>query len=224
MAGIVVANGVAASAEALVDTQGSQRISPYHPNIGSNGAYRLSAQSGLLTGVAAATAAAGHLFAFRWSHATKLALITHIRARWFTIAGFTAAQEVGLDMVITRSYSASHTGGTALSLTGDAFKKRSTFAATNVADIRISTTGALTNGTHTVDSTGFAYGGFSELALGATVPKGLFECEFSIQDLAMHPLVLSQNTGFLIRNNVLMGAGGTARLSVDLGWMEVDSY
>lgn len=199
------------------------RVTQCPPNIGSNGAYRLCEVTGLLTGVAAGTASAGHIFAARWSNASKLALVTHFRARWFTIAGFTAAQEVGLDLMITRSYTANHSGGTAITLTNNSMKKRSAHGSCNFADMRISQTGALTNGTHTIDTHKIAYGGFSELAAGAAVPKGFFDLQFGEDDPNGYPIVLSQDMGLILRNSILMGAGGTARVAIEMGWLEVDS-
>lgn len=207
-----------------VDAQTSGQITPYHPNITGNGAYRIGAASGLITGVAAGTASAGHIFAARWNNVSKLALVTYFRARWSTIAGFTAAQEVGLDLYVARSYTSNHTGGTGLTLTGNNAKKRSSYATTNFADMRISTTGALTNVATTLDSQPIAYGSVSELATGAAIPKLSLQIEFGLNDTSMHPLILSQDTGLVLRNTILMGAGGTARVAIEMEWMEVDSY
>lgn len=225
MAGIILSNGTPANGEAKIDTQGGQRVTPFHPDIGGNGAYRLAAYTGLLTAIAAGSASAGHIFAARWTHATKLALVTRLRAQWRTIAGFTAAQEVGLEALITRSYTAVHTGGTAVALIGDAFKKKSAHGTQTFQDIRISTTGALGNGTHTIDGQPIAANFFAELAAGAAVPKGRFDILFEVSDLATHPIILNQNTGIIVRNGpTAMGAGGTARVVVEMDWLEVDSY
>jgi hypothetical protein len=208
-----------------VQTGGAGLVSTREPYIGSNGAYRLCEETGLITGIAAGTTSAGFLFAFRWTHATKLALITSFRASWRTIAGFTAAQEVGMQLFRATTYTASSSGGTAITLTGENLRKRATHGTTTVADARISTTGALTAGTLTLDTHKLAAGSFAELAAGAAVPKGFFEIQFKPADVGWeHPLVLSQNTGLILRNSILMGAGGTARVAVEMDWLEVDSY
>lgn len=184
--------------------------------------YRLGFQSGLVTGVAAATASAGHLFAFRWGSAAGVALIHRVRAKWVTVAGFTAAQEIGLDMIRATGYSASHSSGTAVTLAAPNLKKRQSHAASLLTDARGPTTGALTAGTHTLDAQAMAYAGYSELAAGATVPKGAMLLDFDAHmDFGGGPLELATNEGFIIRNTVLMGAGGTARLSVEVDWTEV---
>lgn len=202
----------------------AQRVVNYPYNIGSNGAYGFSASTGLITTIAAGTASAGHIFAARWSHATKVAVITALRVKWATITGFTAAQEVGLQAFITRSYTAAHSGGTAITLTGNSLKKSSAHGTTTLADARISTTTALTNGTHTIDTHPIAEGSFADLAAAATVPKGRFSIELPQLATNSYPVILTQDTGIIIRNSILMGAAGTARVTVQMEWIELDSW
>jgi hypothetical protein len=193
---------------------------------GIDGGFAVSAVSGLLTGVAAGTDSAGHLFAFRWAPGglpvAQLAVITRLRARWTTIAGFTAAQEVGMDLAILRTYTAAHTGGTAVVPS----KNRTTFPATQVPtnNIQVGTTGALTDGTHAAISEIRRRAAFAELAAAATVPKGAMEFLLSTEDLDRDPIVLAANEGLVIRNSIAMGAAGTARLVVDLEWQELAKY
>lgn len=205
-----------------VDGANSMKVTPRHPL--ATGAYRMCSYTGLLTAVAAGSATAGHLFAAHWTHATKMALITSFRARWQTATGFTAAQETGLDLFVARPMSVAHTGGTLLTMAGDAFKKRGAHATHSMASVRVSTTGALTNGTNTLDANPVAASFGSELAAAATVPKGAFELNLSVNDLAMHPLILSFNNGLVLRNVIAMGAGGTARVAIEMDWLEVDAY
>lgn len=192
------------------------------------GAYRSGAKTGLLTVISAPTATAGHIWAARWSppvpgaasaHARQYAVIQRLRARWYTIAGFTAAQEVGLDLFRMTAYTAAHTGGNALTPS----PKRASVPASLMTG-RISTTGDLTAGTQTIDTDPIAGGVFSELAAAATVPKGAFEIYLSTEDLDRYPIVLAPNEGLLLRNSILMGAGGTARVIVEMDWLEVVRY
>lgn len=185
--------------------------------------YRIGSASGLFTGVAAATATAGHLFSFRWGSATEYALIWRVVAKVVTVAGYTAAQEVGIDLIKATAYTASHTGGTALTLTTTNGKKRTGSNVTGLTSARIATTGALTAGTHTLDAQALAFGGFSELAAGAAVPKGVYGFDFNADPDYGGPLILAQDEGFIIRNLILQGAGGTARLYVEVDWSEVTS-
>lgn len=205
--------------------------------------FTIGPASGVLTGVAAGTASAGHLFAARWNPPVvngsdkkpRYALLTRFRARLVTLTGPTAQQEVGLDASVVRAYSASHAGGTAIAIptlaNGNTNKKRSVspigrFASadSSMVDLRIATTGALTNGTETFDSTAFGSCALTELAAGAAVQVSACEIYKSTEDLSGHPIILAPLEGIVIRNRILMGAGYTARLVVEFEWDEVDEF
>ena len=203
-------------------TSDALHVLPLGADLGSNGAYRIQAGTGLLAGVAAASATAGHVFAFRWAQAGKFAVIERMIAKWRTIAGFTAAQEVGLDLAVVRGLAASHTGGTGISLAADAYKKRTLHGTSNANDVRIGTTGALAAPNGLLVSS-VAADGFAELAAGVAVAKGFFNVEFA-PEFPTYPLVLAAGEGLIVRNLVAMGAGGTARVYVEIDWREVDEY
>lgn len=201
-------------------------ISPRPPDVLTGGAFRLGVQSGDLTGVAARTSSAGHLVAFRNpTGSTMLAIIQRIRARWFTNAGFTAAQLIGLSMYRVTGYTAAHTGGTAATLTTPMAKKRTSHAVP-VCTVQYPTTGALTAGTQTFDTTlqPLAAGFYSELAAAATVQKGQIDINFEPQHEGGYPFVLAASEGIVVCNEVAMGAGGTARLVVEFDWIERATY
>ncbi len=188
------------------------------------GAYRDGSKTGLLTGVSAPTATAGHIWAVRWAPAVteakrRLAVVTRLRARWFTIAGFTAAQEVGFDLYKLTGYTVAHSGSTAL-----APQKKNAVFPTAIMTGQIATTGDVTAGTQTIGTDQLASASYAELAAAATVPKGAFEIFLSTEDLDRYPIVLAANEGLLLRNSILMGAGGTARVSVEMDWLEVERY
>jgi hypothetical protein len=206
-----------------IDAGGAQRASIRPPYVGSNGAYRVCALSGLITGIAAGTASAGHIFAMRWGHATKLCIVTKLRAKWTTVAGFTAAQEIGMDAYIARTYTADHAGGTAVTLTTNSCKKRASYGTTDMTSMRHASTTALTGSSFTLDANPIAYGGASELATGAAVPKTSFSLDIVDDATSGHPIILATNEGIVVRNTVLMGAGGTARVAFEVDWLEVDA-
>jgi hypothetical protein len=199
------------------------------------GAYRSAAKSGLITTIAAGTASAGHVWAARWAppitpgttvpEKRRFAVLQRFRARWFTITGFTAAQEVALDLFRVTAYTAAHAGGSAITPSA----KRTSFPAALMTG-RVAAAVELTNGTETFDTDPIASGVFSELAAAATVPKGLVELYLSTEDLDRHPIILgpgsvaSPGEGLVLRNSVLMGAAGTARLVVEMDWLEVERY
>lgn len=194
------------------------------------GAYRTGARTGLLAGVTTGSATNGHIWAMRWAPDVanapvalrRVALIQRFRARWFTVAGFTAAQEVSLSLFKLTAFTALHTGGTgAAALTPS---KKRTASVASLMTGRIAGSDQLTAGTQTLDTDPIGGGSFAELAAAATVPKGAFELFMSTEDLAEYPLVLQPNEGLLLRNEIAMGAGGTARVVVEVDWLEVTRY
>lgn len=189
-------------------------------------AYGIAAVSGIFSGVAAGTASAGHLFALRFptpQNTQAVFVLQRLRARWRTIAGFTAAQQIAMDLSIVRSYTAAHTGGGG---TQTPSPKRSAFPASLIqaANLQIANTGALTNGTETFDASPLKWDSFSELAAAATVFKGAMEIYLSTEDLDRYPVVLVPGEGLVLRNLVAMGAGGTAQLGVEVDWLEAVRY
>src|SRR5215468_542997 len=108
------------------------------------GGYRIASVSSVISGVAAATATAGFLWAFRWAPVltsntgnVAFCLLQRLRARLVGITGPTATQELGIDLVFARTFTASCTGGTAMTLTTNNAKKRTSFPTTKVADMRV---------------------------------------------------------------------------------------
>lgn len=189
-------------------------------------AYIDGSYSGLITGVASGSATAGHLWACRFTTPTntvtdprRYAVIQRLRIRFFTIAGYTSAQEVLLALFKLTAYTAAHTGGVALTPV-----KKSESYATPLMTMQLANTTALTAGTQTISTDSIRAGAFSELAAAATVPKGVVDIYLSTEDLIRDPIILSNNEGLLLRNELLMGAGGTARLAVEIDWRETPFY
>lgn len=180
--------------------------------------YRGSFTSGLVTLASAGSATVGHLFAFRWGDAAKLALIEYVRVRWQTTTAFTAAQELQFKLIRATAYSASHTGGTAATLTTPNLKKRVSDPVSAVTDIRRATTGDLTAGTHVLDAEALAtFEGISQLGASPNMPN--FDDRWDCSS-ERGPFILAQNEGFIVRNEIVMGAAGVGRLVVDVGWAE----
>lgn len=180
--------------------------------------YMLTAASGTLSAIAAGTSTAGHLFAARYnptgSGATKLFHITWLRFVWQTIAGFTSAQEVAIAAYKLTSYSAAHTGGNAATPLPIA----PGYSAAQLT-ARMAASSELTAGTQTIGSL-LMRGNFAELAAAATVVKGFVDEQLPLIDDPHPVIVLAANEGILVRNEVLMGAGGTGRLTVQIGGYE----
>jgi hypothetical protein len=202
---------------------------------GTLGHYRIHVQSGILpAALAAGTGTAGHVFAFRWGDATRLAVITKLKTRFLPLTPFTAAtltDHTSFDAFVVRSYSASHTGGTDVTPTGNNAKARTSMGTSLVTNVRISTTAALTAGTHTFDAFPFAQSirkGNRVNPAAATEETIMPNADGMEMDFDMgggdHPLVFAQNEGFVIRNRTVWPAAGTGIISVLVAWAEVTAF
>lgn len=166
---------------------------------------------------AAATAVA-NMWSFRYSGA-NLCIVTKVV---FDGAGvntaFTAGQAVAFGLFIARGFTASDTGGTGATLTGNNCKLRTSYATTAVADIRIGlpATGGLTAGTRTLDvqPLGQVAGGLG--AVGSMIPEGALFDAYSVG----HPIVLAQNEGLVLQNRILFPAAGVIQYGVSIYWTE----
>jgi hypothetical protein len=185
----------------------------------SGGSYRVVAVSGLVTG-ATLDATPDSIFSFRWGGGAKVAVIRYIDAALLLPTSVTAAQEIGGDIIVARDFSVSDSGGTAVVLTGDNMKKRTTHTDSAVTDMRIATTAELTAGTRTLDSQPIAAFRFWELAAGAAVQHNVGHALFDARDPGLYPVVLDTNEGFIVRNTVAMTASGTQRWVVTVEWDE----
>lgn len=191
------------------------------------GAYRTGARTGVVgTTLAAGSGTAGHVWACRFATAAnptsdkrRRAVIQRFRAKFRTVAGFTAAQEVGFDLFKCTAFTALHTGGSAVTPS-----QKSTAFTAPLMTARIATTAELTNGTETFDTDPIAGESWSELAAAATVQKNGGDIFLSTEDLNRQPLILAPNEGLVLRNVVAFGGGGTVRIIVEMDWLEVERY
>lgn len=187
---------------------------------GAFGHYRLSTTVALVV----TQAANGTLFSFRWGDATRLCVIQFIRLQCMQTAAATATIMPSFEVVVARSFTASDSAGTAITLTGNSMKKRTSFGTTLVTDIRKSAVAAgLTAGTRTLDADAILQMPTQQTI--TTPNTTLYNQSIDFTDGSDHPLVFAQNEGFIVRGpTVVFGAAGTANLVVDVGWAEVTSY
>ena len=185
------------------------------------GAYSMALESGALTGAGANTP----VWSMRYN-GSGLAVIERVSLLWVTTTAFTAAQLLDHALIVARGFTASDTGGTAATLTGDNGSHRTDFPATGVADMRISSTGALTAGTRTLDATPIgvtaAWSSGAGVANTAGGPEGgvmLYSATAT-----KYPLVLNPNEGLVITNVTAMGAAGVIKLIVNVSWKEMLNY
>jgi hypothetical protein len=176
----------------------------------------MAALSGLLTGVAAN----GALFSFRNISANPV-LIRRVGVGFITTTAFTAAQKLDFGLSVARAFSASDTAGTAIAFTGNNAKHRSSEGTLTSVDCRISSTGALTAGTKTLDTNSIGIASGWSGAAGQTIVLSNNLLSHDPEDL---PIVLVQNEGFNVLNLTAMGAAGVGVLTVSMELAEVLSY
>lgn len=197
------------------------------------GSYVLAKHTGLVTGASTETATAGHLFGFRWSSSTAVkCFIKRVAARFTCTTAYGTAQRTGIDMILARTYTAPHTGGTQLDVgstvanTGNlaAAQETSLVAANQVS---IATTGDLTGGTQTLDAN--PIGSLIDWtgAIGDQVPRSTSGAAGGYgllwdADRSSHgaPIVLTTDEGFVLRNYILMGATGVGVWDFLVEWDE----
>lgn len=195
-------------------------------DVGALGHYRISTATGT---IAAALAASAELFQFRWTDATRLAVIHKILISAGANVAATAAGLVTLEAVVARGWTAAGTGGAAGAMGGNNQKTRTSMGTSLIGEIRTATTAALGAGTKTLDSQGvgnvvigIGTGAITVAADLTLIPKtDLLEMDAN----EPHPLVLAQNEGFVIRNGATAWpASMTWALGVTVIWAEIAAY
>ena len=190
-------------------------------DMGALGHYRVATTVALVV----TQAANGTLFSFRWADATRFAVLQKLRLSLIQTAAATATIMPSYQVFIARSFSVSDSAGTAITLTGNNMKKRTSMGTTLVTDIRRSAVATgLSLGTRTLDADPVMEMGTNSTI---TTPNAtLYEKELEI-DMAHgnHPYVFAQNEWFIVRGpTVVFGAAGTANLFVDVSWAEMTAF
>lgn len=194
---------------------------------GSGGYYRLGATTGTM---AAALAANSEIFQFRYvTAASRIALVYRVAISAGANVAATAAGLVAFRMTVARSWTAAGSGGTRLTLTGDNVNLRTSHATSEVNDAGISTTGALTVGTKTLDTTdlGAISIGIGTGAITVAANLNLLDTTdiFGSSTGSFHPLVLANQEGFVIRSGAnAWPATMTWSGSVIVEWAEVPAF
>ena len=196
------------------------KTSPRPIDYGAFGMYRVSTTVALVV----TQAANGTLFSFRWGDATRLCVPLFIRLECMQTAAATATIMPSFQIFLARTFTASDTGGTAITITGNSMKKRTSMATTLITDIRKSTLAAgLTAGTRTLDADPVLEMPTQQLITTPNTTTYTKTLDFTNSG-DMH-FVFAQNEGFILRGpSGVFGAAGTANLVVDAAWAEVASY
>ena len=195
------------------------------------GRYSTQIATTATTIVAARTTSAGHIASLRWVPATNtdaLMYIRHVTARFVLTTAYTTAQETGIDLIVARAYSVVDTGGTAIDVGGTitgSGKRYTAQPASQLANLQIHGTGALTAGTRTLDASPVSVLSAWSAVIGDTVPlvtsggggaPGILWDSRGTND----HLVLATGEGLVFRNLILQGAVGVGRWYFGIGWDE----
>lgn len=212
---------------------GAKAYSPLHAlagpfPYGAGGVYRLSMQSGTM---AVSLGANSEIFQFRYvTGASRVALVHGISISAGPNVAASAAVLAAFRATIARAWTVAGSSGSRAVLTGNNQKLRTSANTSEVNDAGISTTGALTAGTKTLDSQDIGSVAFG-IGTGAIttnvgliwVPKTNLMGDF-VGGLAS-PIILANQEGFVIRNGAnAFPAGATWTFAVDVAWSEVDTF
>ena len=124
-------------------------------------------------------------------------------------------------MFAARAFTASDTGGTAGTLTGNNAKLRTSLATTGVSQIMIANTGTMTAGTRTLDTDPMAA---IVIPLTTTADTGgvLNSSLYNPGQAGDYPLELATNEGFVVQLTV--PATGTEVITVTVDWEEYSAF
>lgn len=199
-----------------------------------NGAYLGHYSLALLSGAIAATPTAlDPHYSFRWSPSLSntLAVIQKIRVGWHCISAITTAVRMSYQANLVHGYTVDYaTGGTVTNLaavTGtNAMRSSMSNSQMGTAGPVITTTGALSGGTGTIDTYPFAItnwtvpGILTGTVSTAAGVAGPMQTLYEWTALGQHPVVLANNQGFLVRLTHTGWASGTVSLAVETTWTE----
>ena len=189
-------------------------------------AYRLAVFTGTIT---AALAANSEVFQFRFLSGTKTWAIVEkvIFDGLGIVAVSTALGPLGFYMTPARAWTVAGSGGTRISTAGDNMQLETAIANSQVNDIGIATTGALTAGTKTLDANGVGQviGGVGTAAATSYGPSSIIAPgRLFDHDESGTPLILANQEGFVIRTTHVGPATLTYVAGFTIQWREVTSF
>lgn len=216
--GFNVAGGVTGSLQEVDTASLAARITARPTDPSTLGSYLLAVDNGTSV-MAAGLSANSPVFSFRWGN-SNLCVLNSIRVSMSTTVAF-AAGRIALQSFFARSFSASDTNGTAVTLTGNNTKKRTSFGTALLTDARISATATLAAGTRTLDTQPF--GELLSESVVANANSIFVQQPMYVRDTSdQYPLTFAQNEGFVIQAAV--PATGTWFFAVTVDWLEIASY
>jgi hypothetical protein len=218
-----------------IDLKGNLRVNNHPPDV--LGCYMVNGRTGTYGGLAASTP----LFSMRWGDATHLAVIQSVKINVATTTAATAATQAERELVIARSFTVSDSGGTAVTLTGNNQKMRTSQATSLVTDMRFGQ--PLTAGTRTLDANplssvvsflalnmtgmdiGCGSGGPFTAGTAWTCVGGLGMVTLLDVATGDYPIVLAQNEGIIVRiGKDAQPTTAVQQTYVSVKWCEVNAF
>lgn len=187
--------------------------------------YRFSGHTGT---IGAALAADSEVFQFRFlSGAKDYAWVYKVMLEGIGIVAVgTAGGPMGFNVIPARAWTVAGSGGTRIAVSGDNLQTRTDENTSQINDMGIATTGALTAGTKTLDAN--AQGGVMWVqGTGAiTTYQTVREGPMSMVDAdveGQQPLVFANQEGFVIRTSHVGVAALTYVARFKIVWAESDA-
>lgn len=151
-------------------------------------------------------------------------LVRRVAVSFRLNVGYTAGQAMRFAVFRAIGFTASDSGGTALYTVLQNRQRTNLTPVSSAPDIRICATAALTAGTRTLET--IPLGAVQGYIAAATAGLVISPTEIISQDAGHYPVVLAQNEGLVLVNQVLMGApaGAIGNLIVQVEWAEAQSY
>lgn len=207
-----------AIAEVDGTTWRAMRVNRKPMDYGALGSYSVTGRTGVM---AAGLAANSEIFQLRWTDATRLCVITSVHCSGGgSIVAFAAGVTI-MELMIARSWTVAGTLGTAITLTTNNQKLRSSMGTSLVNDMRVASTAALGVGTKTLDAQPM---GSIVSSVTATAGTPLWPAAhlYEVTENDNHPIILAANEGIIVRATV--PATGTWTAAIDVTWMEMSAY
>jgi hypothetical protein len=179
------------------------------------GAYRWSATSGAI----AAATAAGILFTWKYT-GSGVAVLRRIDVGLNVTTAYTQGGLKVSAYFVRTSFTQGSTNATAVTLTGNNGKKRTSHLTTNASAFICTTTGITGDTAAGEDATPWCYALLNQPAnIGIVAPQILYQ-----DDPTDFPLVFAANEGFRIKNDTAFAATGVANLIVTVEYDEMAAY
>ena len=189
------------------------------------GSYQVASPTGSVT---TQTGGAGHdILSFRWASTTLDCIVWWVKWQFNVITGFTAGQYVQHSLYKARVFSVSPSAATSLiPATGDQ-KRHDSMADSALTAFQIATTGDITIGTRTLEAKPMR-------TRGLWCPTTTVVQQAEDITPAQQPYLMlltsggaaANGQGFVLQNDVTMGAAGVIIVNVEVCWSEIkpDSF